>query len=120
VLVSVLPQTAETEGLVDAAALARLEPGAFVVNAGRGGAIVDADLIAALDSGRLSGAALDVFRQEPLPADHPFWGHPGVRLSPHVAAPTHPRTAVAVMAESVRRWERGEPLDHLADRARGY
>jgi glyoxylate/hydroxypyruvate reductase A len=120
VLVSVLPHTAETDGLLNAAAFARLAPGGFVVNGGRGGAIVDADLIAALDSGHLAGAALDVFRQEPLPADHPFWRHPGVRLSPHVAAPTHPHTAVAVMAESVRRWERGEPLEHVADRALGY
>ena len=120
ILVSLLPLTAETEGLLDAAAFARLAPDAFVINGGRGGHIVDADLIAALDSGALSGAALDVFRQEPLPTDHPFWTHPGVRLSPHVAAPTHPHTAVAVMAETVRRWERGEPLTHLVDRDRGY
>jgi glyoxylate/hydroxypyruvate reductase A len=120
ILVNLLPLTAETQDLLDAAALARLAPGAFVINGGRGGHIVDKDLIAALDSGALSGAALDVFRQEPLAPEHPFWTHPGVRISPHVAAPTHPRTAVAVMAQSVRRWERGEPLAHVVDRARGY
>ncbi len=120
ILVNLLPLTADTEGLLNAAAFARLAPGAFVINGGRGGAIIDADLLAALDSGALSGAALDVFRQEPLPPEHPFWTHPGVRLSPHVAAPTHPHTAVAVMAETVRRWERGEPLVHVVDRARGY
>jgi glyoxylate/hydroxypyruvate reductase A len=120
ILVGLLPLTAQTEGLLDAAAFARLAPGALVINGGRGGHVVDADLIAALDSGALSGAALDVFRQEPLPTDHPFWTHPGVRLSPHVAAPTHPHTAVAVMAETVRRWERGEPLLHRVDRDRGY
>jgi glyoxylate/hydroxypyruvate reductase A len=120
ILVNLLPLTAETENLLDAAAFARLAPGAIVINAGRGGHVVDADLIAALDSGQVGAAALDVFRQEPLASDHPFWTHPGVRLSPHVAAPTHPRTAVAVMAESVRRWERGEPLAHIVDRGRGY
>jgi glyoxylate/hydroxypyruvate reductase A len=120
VLINVLPLTAETEDLLDARAFDRLAPGALVINAGRGATVVDEDLFAALDLGRLSGAALDVFRQEPLPDAHPFWRHPGVRLSPHVAAPTHPFTAVAVMAETVRRWERGEALDHLVDRARGY
>ena len=120
VLVNLLPSTAETRDLIDAAALARLAPGAFLVNAGRGASVVDADLIAALDSGQLGAAALDVFRQEPLPPEHPFWRHPRVLLSPHVAAPTHARIAVAVMAETVRRHERGEPLLNLVDRARGY
>lgn len=120
ILINLLPLTAETENLLDAAAFARLATGACVINAGRGGHIIDADLIAALDSRQLSAAALDVFRGEPLAPDHPFWTHPGVRLSPHVAAPTHPHTAVAVMAGSVRRWERGEPLAHVVDRARGY
>jgi glyoxylate/hydroxypyruvate reductase A len=120
ILINLLPLTAETENLLGKAAFAHVAPGAFVINGGRGGTIVDADLIAALDDGTLSGAALDVFRQEPLPADHRFWTHPKVRLSPHVAAPTHPHTAVAAMAETVRRHERGEPLLHVVDRARGY
>ncbi len=120
VLVNLLPSTAETRDLIDARALGRLAPGALLVNAGRGASLVDADLIAALDSGQLSTAALDVFRQEPLPPEHPFWRHPRVLLSPHVAAPTHARTAVAVMAETVRRHERGEALLNLVDRARGY
>ncbi len=120
VLVNLLPSTAETWDLVDAAALARLAPGALFVNAGRGASVVEADLLAALDSGQLSAAVLDVFRQEPLAPDHPFWRQPRVRVSPHVAAPTHARTAVAVMAETVRRHERGEPLLNLVDRARGY
>ncbi len=120
VLVNLLPSTAETRDLIDASALARLTRGAFLVNAGRGASVVDADLIAALDAGQLSAAALDVFRQEPLPPEHPFWRHPQVLVSPHVAAPTHARTAVAVMAETIRRHERGEPLANLVDRARGY
>ncbi len=120
VLVNLLPSTAETENLIDAELLARLAPGGFVVNGGRGTAIVDADLIAALDSGQLSGAALDVFREEPLPTTHRFWAHPKVLVSPHVAAPTHISTAVAVMAESVRRHERGEALLHVVDTVRGY
>jgi glyoxylate/hydroxypyruvate reductase A len=119
VLVNLLPLTPETRDILDRGAFARLAPGAYVINAGRGAHIVDADLIDALDRGALSGAALDVFREEPLPADDPFWNHPRVLVSPHVAAPTHARTAVAVMAESVRRHERGEPLLHVVDLARG-
>jgi glyoxylate/hydroxypyruvate reductase A len=119
-LVNLLPATAETADLIDAALLALLAPGALLVNGGRGAAVVDDAVIAALDTGQLSGAVLDVFRVEPLPADHPFWRHPGVFVSPHVAAPTHARTAVAVMAESIRRHERGEAVPHVVDRALGY
>jgi glyoxylate/hydroxypyruvate reductase A len=120
ILVSVLPLTAQTEDLLGAAAFARLSPGALVVNAGRGRCLVDSDLIAALDAGVLGAAALDVFREEPLPADHPFWRHPRVIVSPHVAAPTQPLTAVAAIAESIRRHEHGEPLLHVVDRTLGY
>ena len=120
ILVNLLPLTAETENLLDRAAFDRLAPGAFVVNAGRGRHVVDGDLIAALDAGALGGAALDVFREEPLPADHPFWTHPAILLSPHVAAPTQPLTAVAAIVASVRRHECGEPLLHVVDRQRGY
>ncbi|WP_404373071.1 2-hydroxyacid dehydrogenase [Sphingomonas sp. MMS24-J45] len=120
VLVSLLPATADTANVIDRALLDRLARGAFVVNGGRGGAIVDADLIAALDDGQLSGAALDVFRTEPLPADDPYWTREDVLVSPHVAAPTHVSTAVGVMAESVRAWERGEMPPHVVDLDRGY
>jgi glyoxylate/hydroxypyruvate reductase A len=119
-LVNLLPATAATADLIDARLLAGLNPGALLVNAGRGAAVVDEDVIAALASGQLGWAVLDVFRTEPLPADHAFWTHPRVFVSPHVAAPTHARTAVAVMAESIRRHERGEPVLHLVDRAVGY
>ncbi|HLZ82467.1 MAG TPA: glyoxylate/hydroxypyruvate reductase A [Caulobacteraceae bacterium] len=120
ILVSLLPSTAETENLLDGAAFAQLSRGAFVVNAGRGRQLADADLIAALDAGHLGGAALDVFREEPLPADHPFWTHPAILVSPHVAAPTQPRTAVAALVETIRRHEHGEPLLHVVDRRLGY
>ena len=120
ILVNLLPSTAETENLLDGAAFGLLSRGAFVVNAGRGRQVVDGDLIEALDAGVLGGAALDVFREEPLPADHPFWTHPAVLVSPHVAAPTQPRTAVAALVETVLRHERGEPLLHVVDRALGY
>ena len=120
ILVNLLPATAETANLIDAALLGRLAPGALLVNAGRGAAVVDADVLAGLDSGQLASAVLDVFRTEPLPADHPFWSHPKVFVSPHVAAPTHARTAVAVMAESIRRHERGEMVPHIVDRTLGY
>jgi glyoxylate/hydroxypyruvate reductase A len=120
VLVNLLPLTAETRDLLGRDVFARLAPGAFLINAGRGGHVVDEDLIVALDQGQLGGAALDVFREEPLPAEHPFWTHPAILVSPHVAAQTHARTAVATMAESVRRHERGEPLWNVVYRERGY
>ena len=120
VLVSLLPATADTANVIDRALLDRLARGAFVVNGGRGAAIVDKDLIAALDDGQLSSAALDVFRTEPLPADDPYWLREDVLVSPHVAAPTHVSTAVGVMADSVRRWEQGETPPNVVDLDRGY
>ena len=120
VLVSLLPSTRETQDLIDAEALHRLAPGAMVVNAGRGVTLVDEDLLAALDDGSLSWAVLAVFREEPLPPEHAFWRHPRIVVSPHVSAPTHARTAVAVMAETVRRHERGEPMLNVVDPVRGY
>ncbi|UAK23780.1 2-hydroxyacid dehydrogenase [Sphingomonas nostoxanthinifaciens] len=120
VLVNLLPATAQTIDLIDHRLLSRMRPGSLLVNGGRGSAVVDADLLRALDDGVLGAAALDVFRQEPLPGDHPFWSHPRVFITPHAAAITHARTSVAVMAESIRRHERGEPLANVVDPARGY
>ncbi|WP_373356050.1 2-hydroxyacid dehydrogenase [Pseudoroseicyclus sp. CXY001] len=120
ILVTLLPQTPQTERMLDAAALARLAAGAALVNPGRGTVLDDEALLAALDEGRLSHATLDVFRVEPLPDDHPFWAHPGVTVTPHIAAETRPETASAVIAENIRRMEAGEPLLHLVDREAGY
>ncbi|MBM1219731.1 glyoxylate/hydroxypyruvate reductase A [Ponticoccus sp. SC2-23] len=120
IVVLLVPLTAETENVLDAAALARLAPGAFVINPGRGALIDDDALLEALGSGRVAHATLDVFRTEPLPADHPYWSHPRVTVTPHVASETRPVTAARVIAENVRRAEAGEPLLHLVDRDRGY
>ena len=119
-VVNLLPLTDETRDLLDAAMFARMNPGGFVASAGRGARLVDAALLAALDSGQLSGAALDVFRIEPLPESDPLWQHPKVLVTPHVAAPTQPGSAVRIMAASIRRHRAGEPPDDLVDRRQGY
>jgi len=90
------------------------------VNIGRGAHVVDRDLIAALESGQLEGAMLDVFREEPLPSSHPFWRHPGIVVTPHVAAPTIASEVQAQVIENIRRLERGESPLGLVDRDRGY
>jgi glyoxylate/hydroxypyruvate reductase A len=120
ILVLLLPRTPETENLLDARRLARLPRGAVILNPGRGALIDDAALLAALDAGHLGHATLDVFRTEPLPADHPFWGHPGITVTPHIAADTRPASAARVLVANIARAEAGLPLLHLVDRARGY
>lgn len=119
-VVTLLPRTPETENILNARTLALLPRGAFLLNPGRGPLIDDAALLAALDSGQVAHATLDVFRVEPLPQDHPFWSHPGVTVTPHIAADTRPHSAARVLVENIRRAEAQEPLLHLVDRARGY
>jgi len=120
ILVVVVPLTRETHGILDAKALAALPAGAYVINMARGGHVVDADLLAALDSGHLSGAALDVFNTEPLPADHRYWTHPKVHVTPHVAGSTNPRTAAPGVIENIKRLRGGQPLIHRVDPKTGY
>ena len=120
ILVTLLPHTPDTEGLLDARRLSWLPPGAMLINPGRGALIDEDALLAALHSGQVAAATLDVFRTEPLPAGHPFWAHPRVTVTPHIAAETRPVTAARVIAENLRRLATDEPLLHLVDRARGY
>ncbi len=119
-IVLLLPQTAETENLLNADRLARLPRGAVVINPGRGPLIDDEALLAALDNGQVGHATLDVFRIEPLPPEHPYWDHPRVTVTPHIASTTRPDTSARVIAENIRRSEAGEALLHLVDRRAGY
>ncbi len=118
-VVCILPQTRATRDLLDARALAAMKPGAYFINVGRGRLVVEEDLLAALDSGHLSGAALDVFRTEPLPPDSPLWAHPKIMITPHDAGSV-PRGSILHIAENHRRLLAGQPLINLADRERGY
>ncbi len=120
IVVLLLPDTPHTQNILDAAAMAKLETGAAVINPGRGPLIDDEALLAALDSGQISHATLDVFRIEPLPEDHPFWAHPGITVTPHIASETRPATAAQVVADNIARGENGAPFLHLVDRAAGY
>ncbi len=120
IVVNLLPLTPATTGLLDAGCFAALPPQAALVNLGRGAHVVDADLLAALDSGRLRHAVLDVFHEEPLPAGHPFWQHPRVTVLPHAAAQTDPRSAAVVAALNLRAVRDGAPLRHLVEAGRGY
>jgi glyoxylate/hydroxypyruvate reductase A len=120
IVVTLLPRTPDTENTLNAETLAWLKPGAAILNPGRGALIDDHALLAALDSGQIGHATLDVFRVEPLPQDHPFWAHPRVTVTPHIAADTRPDTSSTVIAENIRRAEAGLPLLNLVDRSRGY
>ena len=120
VLVNLLPLTPETENILDRRTLGRLLPGGYVINVARGAHLVDEDLLALLDDGHLAGAALDVFRTEPLPPEHPFWRHPKVVVTPHTSARTLRDESIAQIARKIRAFERGEPIAGVVDRQRGY
>jgi glyoxylate/hydroxypyruvate reductase len=120
VLIIVAPLTPATQDLFNRKTLALLPPSSYVINVARGGLLVEEDLLELLNSGHLAGAALDVFRQEPLPQDHPLWSHPKVRITPHVSAITVIGPSAKQVAQKVRRLERGEAVSGVVDRSRGY
>ncbi len=120
IVVLLLPDTPATTNLLNAETLALMPRGAFIINPGRGTLIDDDALLDALESGQIAHATLDVFRTEPLPQDNPYWGHPNVTVTPHIASETRPDTSSQSIAENVRRGEAGEPFLHLVDRDLGY
>jgi glyoxylate/hydroxypyruvate reductase len=124
-LVVLLPLTEATRGIINASLLSQLKHdgplgGPILINAGRGGLQVEADILAALDSGALKGASLDVFEREPLPEDSRLWAHPAVYVSPHNAAISSPNAIATLVARQIEAHERGDPLAHVVDRRRGY
>lgn len=120
ILVLLLPNTADTTGIICAENIAKMRDGVAIINPGRGQLINDDDLLGALDSGKVSGATLDVFHIEPLPADHRYWTHPKVLVTPHIASETRKDTACDTVTENIRRGENGEQFLHLVNKAAGY
>ncbi|QKZ06489.1 MULTISPECIES: D-2-hydroxyacid dehydrogenase [Pseudomonas] len=119
-VINLLPDTPATQDIYDAALFARFNPDALFINAGRGVAVVDADLVEALKQGHLAGAVIDVCRQEPLPQRHPFWTAWGLLLTGHSSAPTSPLAMVRLFVENLRNYSAGQPLRGEVDFARGY
>lgn len=120
ILVCLLPLTSETRGIMNLDTLSQLRPGGYVINVARGSHLVDGDLITLIDNGHLAGATLDVFHTEPLPADHPFWKHPKVTVTPHTSARTLREESIVQIAGKVRAVERGERVAGIVDPLRGY
>ena len=120
ILVLLLPQTPQTDNTLDAERISMLPKGACIINPGRGPLIDDEALLAALNSDHIGHATLDVFRIEPLPKDHPYWTHPKVTVTPHIASDTRPKSAARLVAENFKRAEAGLPMQHVVDRNSGY
>ncbi|AKD04985.1 glyoxylate/hydroxypyruvate reductase A [Pontibacter korlensis] len=120
VLICLLPLTSETADILNKETFNKLPKGAFVINVARGQHLVDNDLVEMIDNGHLSGASLDVFREEPLPKDHVFWNHPAIHVTPHIASVTNPASAVAQVLENYDRLQRNEPLLNIVSLEKGY
>ncbi len=120
VLVNLMPLTPETENILNQDTLAQLQPGGYLVNVARGKHLVEEDLIALVDSGHMAGATLDVFRTEPLPADHAFWKHPKITVTPHTSARTLREESIAQIVGKIQALQRGESINGVVDHQRGY
>jgi len=120
VLVNLLPHTAQTQDILNQRTFAQLAHPAYLINVARGAHLVEADLLAAIEQGHIAGAALDVFREEPLPASHPFWQEPRIRITPHVSALTLPEDSIAQIAAKIAALARGEAVAGTVDLQRGY
>jgi glyoxylate/hydroxypyruvate reductase A len=120
VLVNLMPLTPETENILNQSTLSQLQQGGYVINVARGKHLVDEDLLALIDSGHLSGATLDVFRTEPLPADHVFWQHPKITVTPHTSARTLREESIAQIVGKIQALKRGEPINGVVEHHRGY
>ena len=120
VLVNLMPLTPETENILNTNTLSQLQPGGYLVNVARGKHLVEEDLIALIDNGHLAGATLDVFRTEPLPADHSFWHHPKITVTPHTSARTLREESIAQIVGKMQALQRGEPIRGVVDHQRGY
>lgn len=120
VLINLLPNTAETVGIINKALINQLADNSYLMNLARGVHVVEDDLLAALESGKLKGAMLDVYSKEPLPADNPLWAHPRVAMTPHIAAVTRPAEAIDYIARTISQLEKGEQVTGQVDRQRGY
>jgi glyoxylate/hydroxypyruvate reductase A len=120
ILVCLLPLTPQTTNIMNRDTLSKLQPGAYVINVARGAHLVDEDLIALIASGHIAGATLDVFRTEPLPAEHPFWKHPNISITPHTSARTLREESIAQIAGKIAALQRGDVVTGIVNPARGY
>ncbi len=120
ILVCLLPLTDATRGILNDTLFTQLQPDAYIINVARGAHLVDEDLLTALNAGTLQGVCLDVFNEEPLPAQHPFWQHPNITITPHIASITNPKTAAVQVVENYHRARKGEALLHAVDLKRQY